>query len=134
RLNVTAAARPGATNVLAVEVFAQTDTDLGITFVDWNPLPPDKNLGLWRGVHLDASGPLALSHPAVITHLDRDRARLSVTTVVENGTSHPVSGKLEGRIGKVAFAQEVTLGPGERRDVSFEPEPFPQLVLANPRL
>ena len=30
----------GKTNVLAVQVFSPTDTDLAITFVDWNPAPP----------------------------------------------------------------------------------------------
>jgi exo-1,4-beta-D-glucosaminidase len=34
--------------VLAVEVFAPTEKDLAINWVDWNPAPADKNLGLWR--------------------------------------------------------------------------------------
>ena len=42
--------KPGKTNVLAVQIFAPTETDLAITFVDWNPAPPDKNMGLWRDV------------------------------------------------------------------------------------
>jgi len=41
-LNVTDALRPGAENVLAVQVFAPTENDLAITFVDWNPAPPTK--------------------------------------------------------------------------------------------
>ena len=39
-------------NVLAVETFAQTEKDLGINWVDWNPAPPDKDMGLWRDVYL----------------------------------------------------------------------------------
>ncbi|HMG95896.1 MAG TPA: hypothetical protein VK565_06315, partial [Gemmatimonadaceae bacterium] len=35
----------GAVNVLAVEVFAPTPPDLQTTWVDWNPSPPDKNMG-----------------------------------------------------------------------------------------
>src|SRR5580700_7348489 len=42
-LNVTDAVKSGAENVLAVQVFAPTESDLAITFVDWNPAPPDKN-------------------------------------------------------------------------------------------
>jgi exo-1,4-beta-D-glucosaminidase len=136
-LNVTEAARPGATNVLAVEVFAQTETDLGITFVDWNPLPPDKNLGLWRGVSVRATGPVSLRHPTVITQLNspaNDRAQLTVTALLVNGTGQAVKGKLKGRIGKVAFEQEVALGPAERKDVTFEPERFPALVSSHPKL
>src|SRR5436309_9326708 len=34
-------------NVLAVEVAAPTANDLGITWWDWNPTPPDKDMGLW---------------------------------------------------------------------------------------
>jgi exo-1,4-beta-D-glucosaminidase len=48
--DVTAAARPGETNSLAIEVFPSLPHDLAITFVDWNPQPPDKNMGLWRDV------------------------------------------------------------------------------------
>src|SRR5262249_27728937 len=51
---------PDQVNLLAVEVFAQTDTDLGINFVDWSPMPADKDMGLWRGVYLTASGAVAL--------------------------------------------------------------------------
>ena len=36
--DITGAAVPGV-NTLAVEVFAPTDHDLSISFVDWNPLP-----------------------------------------------------------------------------------------------
>ena len=42
--DITAAARPGAENVLALAVFSPTEKDLAITFVDWNPAPPDKNM------------------------------------------------------------------------------------------
>ena len=29
------------------ETFAPTEKDLGINWVDWNPCPPDKDMGLW---------------------------------------------------------------------------------------
>src|ERR1039458_5963764 len=63
--NVTAALKPGRENVLAVQVFAPTENDLAITFVDWNPAPPDKNMGLWREVYVTTSGPVALRYPTV---------------------------------------------------------------------
>jgi exo-1,4-beta-D-glucosaminidase len=34
----------------------------------------------------------------------------------------------------VAFEQEVSLAPSERKDVTFEPDKFPQLTIANPKL
>ena len=42
------------TNALAVEVFAPTPPDLQTTWVDWNPSPPDKDMGLWQPVSLVA--------------------------------------------------------------------------------
>ena len=68
-------AKPGALNTLAVEVFPPTPNDLGITFVDWNPLPADKDMGLVGDVYLLTSGPVALPPRAVLssTHLEVSR-------------------------------------------------------------
>ena len=68
--DITAVARPGAENVVAVEVWAPEKDDLAITFVDWNPAPPDKNMGLWREVNIRTSGPVALRYPAVLSHIN----------------------------------------------------------------
>src|SRR5712691_7101391 len=68
--NITDAAVAGKTNVLAVQVFSPTDLDLAITFVDWNPTPPDKNMGLFRDVDISTSGPVALRYPAVTSTVE----------------------------------------------------------------
>jgi exo-1,4-beta-D-glucosaminidase len=136
-LNVTAALKPGRENVLAVQVFAPTENDLAITFVDWNPAPPDKNMGLWRETYLTTSGPVALRYPTVVSKLNfpaNDSAQLTVTAQLKNGTSEPVKGKLEGKIENVTFHQEVELAPNETKDVTFTPEQFSELVFSNPRL
>ena len=136
-LNVTDSIKPGAENILAVQVFAPTENDLAITFVDWNPAPPDKNMGLWREVYLTTSGPVALRYPSVLSKLNLpadDSARLTVTAHLKNGTNVPVKGKLKGEIENVAFEQDVELGASEAKDVNFTPERYSQLVFSNPRL
>ncbi|HEY1657324.1 MAG TPA: beta galactosidase jelly roll domain-containing protein [Candidatus Sulfotelmatobacter sp.] len=136
-LNVTSAVKPGGENVLAVQIFAPTENDLAITFVDWNPAPPDKNMGLWREVYLTASGPVALRYPTVVSKLNlpsTDSARLTVTAQLKNGSDHPVKGKLKGQIEKVTFEQEVELAPNESKDVTFTADQYSQLAFANPRL
>ena len=55
-LDITDAINRSGTNALAVEVFAPTPADLQTTWVDWNPSPPDKDMGLWQPVWLAASG------------------------------------------------------------------------------
>jgi exo-1,4-beta-D-glucosaminidase len=135
--NVTDAAKPGEENVLAVQVFSPTENNLAITFVDWNPAPPDKNMGLWREVYLTSSGPVALRYPTVVSKLNmptNDRAELTVTAHVKNGTNQAVKGKLKGKIESIDFEQEVELAPNESKDVTFTPDKFSQLVVSNPKL
>jgi len=135
--NITAAAKPGLENVLAVEAFAPTEHDLAITFVDWNPAPPDKNMGLWREVYVTSSGPVALRYPTVVSKVNspaNDSAQLTVTAKVKNGTDQPVKGKLKGKIENVTFEQDVELAANEAKDVTFTPDKFSQLVFSNPRL
>ena len=136
-LDVTGAAKVGEANALAVEVFAPTPSDLALTFVDWNPMPPDKVMGLYRPVTVSTSGPVALRHPAVTTKLNPpalDRAELTVRVFAHNATSGPVTGTLEGALGELTFASEVSLGAGEEREIVLTPEDLPQLVLKDPRL
>jgi exo-1,4-beta-D-glucosaminidase len=63
-----------------------------------------------------------------------DKAHLTVTALVKNGSSQPVKGTLKGQIEKTEFSQEVELAPGESKDVTFTPEQFSQLNFDNPRL
>src|SRR5579863_1139932 len=97
--NVTSFVQPGK-NVLAVAVSAPTAAELGITWVDWNPTPPDKDMGLWQEVILSTSGPVALGHPYVETKLDLPKAELAHLTVrafASNATDVPVKGTLRGK-------------------------------------
>lgn len=135
--DVTKIAHPGFENVLAVEVFTAKEYDLAISFVNWNPNPPDRSMGLFREVSLSASGPVAVRFPAVISHLDlprTDQAHLTVTAELKNATDRAVKGTLLGRIEGIEFGQEIELGALEIRDVTFDPGKFPQLNFTNPRL
>ena len=135
--DVTAAAKAGQTNSLAVEIFPPQPRDLAITLVDWAPMPPDKEMGIWRDVHITATGPVALRYPAVLTKLNlpsTEKAMLTVRAELTNAADHPVDGVLKGHIENRRFEQPVHLGPKETQVVRFTPATFPQLNLANPRL
>jgi exo-1,4-beta-D-glucosaminidase len=135
--NATDFLRPNEINVLAVETFAPTENDFGINFVDWNPTPPDKNMGLWRDVYLTASGPVSVRSPQVITHFPDDtvkRADLTVMAELRNASDQPVEGSFEGSFENYEFHQIVKLSPGEVRSVQFTPEEFPQLRVKDPKL
>ena len=133
--NITDAVKIGGENALAVQVFAPTETDLAITFVDWNPAPPDKNMGLWREVYIATSGPVALRYPAAMSQVDSDgNAKLTVSAQLKNATNQPVKGTLKGNIESMQFSQEVELAPNETKDVIFDPGQYSQLSLTKPRL
>ena len=136
-LNVTSSVKPGQANSLAVEIFPPQPRDLAITLVDWAPMPPDKEMGIWRDVHITTTGPIALRYPAVLTKLDlpsADRAMLTIRAELTNASDHPVECLVKGHIGNLSFEQTVRLGPKETQVVHFTPEKFPQLIIANPRL
>ncbi len=135
--DVTAETDIAGANALAIEVFAPTPHDLGITFVDWNPLPADKDMGLWRDVQIRSTGPVAIRFPSVATHLNSPANGLALLTVraeLTNAQSSPVEGDLKGTIGELAFAQHLRLEAHETRVVHFTPDRYPQLKIANPEL
>jgi exo-1,4-beta-D-glucosaminidase len=110
-------------NVLAVEVFAETENDLGIDFIDWNPEPADKTLGLWRGVSVDTTGPVTVRNPGVSTHFlndDLTEAELHVVADVANHAENPVSVTVTATIGAGRLQQHITLAAKETRIVSFD--------------
>jgi exo-1,4-beta-D-glucosaminidase len=124
-------------NALAVETFAQTETDLGINWQDWNPAPPDKNMGLWSDVFLQASGPVTIRHPEVVTHFPEaslDQADLSVIAELHNVSHVQVTGYLDGFIDGVNIRETFILKPKETRTVRFTPDRFPQLRTKDPKL
>jgi exo-1,4-beta-D-glucosaminidase len=154
-IEVTATAKPGDKNVLAVEVFPPKKGDFTIGFVDWNPKPPDGNMGLWRDVRVRTTGDVAINFPFVMTKLDVEtlkEAKLTVSAELQNHTNAKVSGTLEGRIqspgyrpeagfesrgtpsGSPNFKDEITLEPRETRTVVFTPEKYPELVVKEPRV
>jgi len=135
-LDVTAFLKPGKTNVLAVETFAPTEKDLGINWVDWNPSPPDKDMGLWGAVDLVATGAVTLRSPLAVTHFKDsalDTAELTVYAELHNATDRAVKGVVAGSAAGVRFEQPVELAPHEDRGIAFTPERFPQLHIRDPK-
>ncbi|HEX3745997.1 MAG TPA: glycoside hydrolase family 2 protein [Bryobacteraceae bacterium] len=129
--DVTAAARPGGANSLAVEMIAPLPHDLATTFVDWNPQPPDKNMGLWRDVRISATGPVALRFPSVTTNLNspaNDRADLTIRVELKNAANREVAGVLHGKIDAMEFSQPVRVGANQTLVVHHP------LTLDHPRL
>jgi len=139
--NVTEFVHPGGKNAVAVSVSAAKAGELGITWVDWNPTPPDKDMGLWQEVVLSTSGPVAIRHPFVETKLELPKAEIAHLTVrafAENSNAEPVKGTLRGKITgaglSIDFSQDVELAANETKEITISPATVPSLNLLRAKL
>lgn len=136
-LDITKAVTAGQVSAIAIETFAPGPLDLGINWVDWNPTPPDKDMGLFGGVNLVITGPVALRHPSILTHFEDDSlgtAEITVVAEVQNATDDAIQGTLSGTLEGIPFHQPVQLSAGESKTVTFSPQQFPQLKVKNPAI
>jgi len=134
--DVTAALNPSGANAVALEIFAPEKNDLGITWVDWNPTPADKDMGIWKEVTLTSNGPLAIRNPYVRSKLDAEykSAELTVSAELRNQSGQQVKGALIAEVDGKTLKQDVELAAGEVKTVRFSPENFAELKLAHPKL
>jgi exo-1,4-beta-D-glucosaminidase len=134
--DVTELLKAGTTNAVALEIFAPEKNDLGITWVDWNPTPADKDLGIWKEVSLTASGPVALRHPFVSSKLDSNykNAELTVSAELRNDSGKVTRGTLLAEVDGKQVKQSVELAAGEAKIVRFLAAEYPELRIANARL
>lgn len=133
---ITSVLNANGKNAVAVEVYAPEKNDLGLTWVDWNPTPPDKDMGIWREVFLSASGDVNIRKPFVQSKLSNEykSAALTLSADLHNTTTHPVSATFNLQIGDIQLSQPVELGPNETKTVAFSPDKFSQLAFDHPKL
>jgi exo-1,4-beta-D-glucosaminidase len=126
----------GKLNALAVEVSAPDKGDLAMTWVDWNPTPADKDMGLWKDVYLTMSGDVSLGHPFITSKLGDDyrTAALTITVDVHNAAASPRKCVVRARIGGILVTQKVELAASESKTAVFTPEQYPELKINHPRL
>jgi exo-1,4-beta-D-glucosaminidase len=135
--DVTPWVRAGV-NTLALRVHAaDPQLDLSMGWVDWNPQPPDNNMGPWRGIDIVQTGPVDLRFPAVTSSLslpDLAHAALTAKVDVRNLDSVPHEATLTGTVAGVALRRVVQLKPGQSETVAFSSTTDPALALNQPKV
>ena len=125
-------------NTLALRVHpADPRSSLSIGWVDWNPTPPDNNMGPWRGVDIVRAGPIQLRYPHVTSTLslpDLARAALSVNVEARNLDASAHDATITGVVAGVALRRTIHLEPGQAQTVSFSPKSDPGLDLQHPQV
>ncbi len=123
-------------NVLAVEVIPPRPGDFSIGFVDWNPRPPDGNMGLFRPVFLEKNGGVSVSDPFVASDVSDDlsHATLTASVRVKNLSGKPLRGEMVFSFDGKDIPKPVYLKAGESRKICFEAGDFAALKVDHPRL
>lgn len=124
-------------NILAVEVVPPKPGDFTIGYVDWNPAPPDGNMGIFRPVHLKLTEGISIERPFVQSRVNLKtlkEAELTVSAELVNYTNKTITGILTGTIESVKFEKTVTIPANTKLTETFEPEDFKQLHFLNPRI
>jgi len=124
-------------NALAIEVFApDLSNDLAISWLDWNPAPPDRDAGIWQDVYLRKSGSVALrgTHVSSKVASALDSAALTIKSDLTNTGDAPVHTTVSGKLEAITFSQELDLAAHETKTVTFDATSTPALNLQAPRL
>lgn len=135
-------------NSLAVKIHPPEGMDPTFAWVDWNPAPPDRGMGLWGDVYLTFPGGVRIKNVQVMTDVDlqrADSASVSINLDLFNSDGAErkctLSGEIrgapnsacgsEGDPRTISFSKEIIMKPGEGT-VALNSGEFPQLHLRDP--
>ncbi|WP_229720863.1 glycosyl hydrolase 2 galactose-binding domain-containing protein [Dyella nitratireducens] len=125
-------------NIVALRVHpGDPRRSLSMGWVDWNPTPPDNNMGPWRGVDIVQTGPVQLRFPQVTPTLslpDLAHAALTVKVEARNLDAVAHEATITGEVAGVSLRQTIHLAPGQTQIVSFSPKTDPGLDLSHPKI
>ncbi len=117
-------------NVMALKMWQHADGEYSIGFVDWNPLPRDRNLGIFREVFLEINEGVKIRSPFVYSKVDKQNlkdADLFIQTELVNSTDKTMEGMVRVNYDLGVVEKEVAIPAGQTILVKFSPDEFSQL-------
>ena len=135
KFDITQNATKGV-NTLAVEIFPPVSGDFSIGFVDWNPAPPDHNMGLFRGVYLEANAGVEVFNPFIVSKLNEPltNARLTASVEVTNHLNKTQFGEIVLTFDGKKIVKPVELMAGQTKKVVLTAVEFNDLDIDHPKL
>lgn len=124
-------------NTVALKMLQHADGEYSIGFVDWNPLPLDRNLGIYREVFLEINDGIKIRSPFVYSKVDtvsKSAADLYIQAEIVNNTDKAVEGtiRIDFEVGQVE--KKVTVEAYDTLSCRLTPEEFSQLSVKNVEL
>ncbi|MBT6766785.1 MAG: glycoside hydrolase family 2 [Prolixibacteraceae bacterium] len=117
-------------NTVALKMWQHADGEFSIGFVDWNPLPRDRNMGIFREVFLEVNEGVKIRSPFVHSKVNKEtlnEAELFIQAELINSSDKTIDGilRVDYEIGVVE--KPVSVKAGETLTCNFNPEDFEQL-------
>ena len=114
-------------------------TDLAISFVDWNPEAPDSNMGIWQPVDVEfiKYKLSTVSSAFVITKLKNDnKSYLTIVMYIKNWENKKVVNNINITIGDFVDCKldDIALEPNEEKRLIVDKTVCPELMIDNKEL
>jgi exo-1,4-beta-D-glucosaminidase len=124
-------------NTVALKLSQYAYGEYSLGFCDWNPIPSDRSMGIFREVFLEINEGIKIRSPFVYSKVDtitKSGANLFIQAEIVNSTSSPVEGVLsvDYEVGKVE--KKVTVPAYDTLSYRFTAEEFSQLSVKNVEL
>ena len=117
------------------------NTDLATTFVDWNPEPPDSNMGIWQPVDIEfIPDKISTITSAFINTklIDDNYSNVEIFFYIKNWENNTISNNISINIGDFIniSLDNIILGPNEEKQISINNNDnnYPQLTINNSKL
>ncbi len=121
-------------NTLALKVTQFADGEYTLGFCDWNPLPTDRSMGIFREVFLEVNEGVKIRSPFVYAKVDtasKSAADLYIQAEIVNNTDEPEEGifRVDFEVGKLE--KKVVVPANDTLSVRLTPHEFGQLSVNN---
>ncbi len=134
--NINSYIRKGE-NTIALKLVQFANGEYSLGFCDWNPLPTDRSMGIFREVFLEINDGIKIRSPFVYSKVDtasKSAADLYIQTEIVNSSNHPVEGivRVDYEVGIVE--KKVTIKANDTLSVRFNPGEYSELSVKNVEL
>ncbi len=137
QLNITPYLQKGD-NVLAIKVYPPKPGDFRIGFTDWNPNPPDRDMGIYRDVQIRLNNGLEIKKPFIRTELnspDNTEAKLAIQLTAINHQAEAVFAIITIKIDDLLeISKKIHLAPHEEKIIEITPKDDKKLIISAPKL
>ncbi len=121
-------------NTIALKISQYADGEYLLGFCDWNPLPTDRSMGIFREVFLEINDGVKIRSPFVYAKVDtvsKSAAELYIQAEIVNSTDKPVEGtfSVDFEVGKLE--KKVVVPANDTLSVRLDPAEFAQLSVKN---